>query len=277
MSEPLTLRSTLTLNDGRAIPRLGLGVFQSPRGEETRAAVLAALRAGYRHIDTARVYMNESDVGEAIRESGVPREEIWVTTKLWNDDHGYDAALAAFEASRKRLGLEYVDLYLLHWPVPRLRLESWRALETLRADGRARSIGVSNFMVRHLDELLAHAKTVPAVNQIELSPFLRQDDVVARCAKAGIALEAYSPLTKGARLDESHVVATAKKLGRSPAQVLIRWSLQKGFVVIPKSTREERIRENAAVFDFEIPAADMSALDGLDEGLHTGWDPTDAP
>lgn len=259
------------------MPRLGLGVFQAERGQETREAVRAALELGYRHIDTASVYGNEADVGAAIRESGIPRSELFVTTKLWNRDQGHDEALRAFDASLARLGLGHVDLYLIHWPVPRLRLDSWRALERLLDEGRCRAIGVSNFLVRHLGELLGEARVRPHVNQVELSPFNTRAELQAFCPAQGIVLEAYSPLTKGLRLGHPVVVDLARQHGKSPAQVLIRWSLQKGFVVIPKSSQRKRIAENAAVFDFALSAADMAALDGLDEGLTTGWDPESVP
>lgn len=273
----MNLSSTIRLTNGVEIPRIGLGVFQSARGEETRRAVSEALRLGYRHIDTARIYGNEADVGAAVRESGLPRQDVFVTTKLWNDDQGHDPALRAFDASLKRLGLEYIDLYLLHWPVPKKRLESWRALEQLLADGKVRAIGVSNFMVHHLDELLGQAKVPPAVNQIEVSPFLQQREVRAWCEQHGVAVEAYSPLTKGARLQHPVVASIAGRAQRSPAQVLLRWGLQRGLIVLPKSTHAERIRENAALFDFELSAAEMSELDALEEGLVTGWDPRSAP
>jgi len=267
----------LALNTGAEIPQVGLGVYQSPRGAGTRDAVLAALRAGYRHIDTARVYGNEQDVGAAVRASGIPREEIFVTTKLWNDDHGYDAARRAFDASVARLGLDYIDLYLIHWPVQGLRLESWRAFETLFAEKRARAIGVSNYLVPHLDELLAKATIVPAVNQIELSPFLQRRETTALCKQHGIVLEAYSPLTRGERLDHPVVVAIATEVARSPAQVLLRWGIQHGFVVLPKSVHERRIIENGNVFDIALDPAQMARLDALEENLATGWDPADAP
>lgn len=274
---PAAFAASLPLRTGTNIPRVGLGVFRAPRGEVTRAAVAAALALGYRHIDTARIYANEADVGAAIRDSGVPREEVFVTTKLWNDDQGTDTALRAFDASLARLGLDYVDLYLLHWPVPRRRLESWRALETLFADGRARAIGVSNFMVPHLRELIDAAAVPPAVNQIEISPFLQQRDVRAFCMRQNIVVEAYSPLTKGIRLGHPVVLSVAREAGRTPAQVLLRWGLQHGLVVLPKSTRPERIAENFALFDFELPAAAMARLDALEEGLSTGWDPRGQP
>jgi len=265
--------AALTLNNGRKIPQVGLGVWQTPRGEVTQSAVAAALRIGYRHVDTARIYGNERDVGIGVQQGGVPRGEIFVTTKLWNDDQGYDSALRAFDASLARLGLEYVDLYLLHWPVAGRRLDSWRALEKIHAEGRARAIGVSNFLSNHLDELIAGARVVPAVNQIEVSPFLQQRDTRAFCAQHGIVVEAYSPLTHGQRLGHPVVTKVAKRVGRTPAQVLLRWGVQHGMVVLPKSTRESRIRENAALFDFTLDADAMAVLDGCEEGLATGWDP----
>lgn len=274
---PMALSEVARLGSGVEIPRVGLGVFQAARGEETRGAVREALRLGYRHVDTARIYGNEQDVGAALKESGVPRAEVFVTTKLWNADQGYDAALRAFDASLARLGLQQLDLYLLHWPVPGKRLESWRALERLLEEKRVRAIGVSNFMVSHLEELLGRAKVVPAVNQIELSPFLQQREVRACCEQHGIAVEAYSPLTRGARLRHPVVVSVARHVARTPAQVLLRWGLQHGLIVLPKSTHANRIAENLALFDFELPAADMSQLDALEEGLVTGWDPRDQP
>jgi diketogulonate reductase-like aldo/keto reductase len=275
MSSTDVSRAALPLNTGASIPQLGLGVWQTPRGEATRHAVASALRLGYRHVDTARIYGNERDVGLGLHESGVPREQVFVTTKLWNDDQGFDSALRAFDASLGRLGLEYVDLYLLHWPVPGQRLESWRALERIHAEKRARAIGVSNFMPSHLEQLLARAHVVPAVNQIEVHPFLQHRETRALCAKRGIVVEAYSPLTHGRRLGHPTVKSVAERVGRSPAQVLIRWAIQHGMVVLPKSAREARIKENAAVFDFELDAAAMNALDACDEGLATGWDPRD--
>jgi diketogulonate reductase-like aldo/keto reductase len=267
----------LPLNNASTIPQLGLGVWQTPRGRTTRNAVSAALRVGYRHVDTARIYGNEADVGAAVRGSDVPRQEIFVTTKLWNDDQGYDSALRAFDESLKRLGLDYVDLYLIHWPVPSRRLDSWRALERIHGDARARAIGVSNYMRGHLEELLAKAKVVPAVNQIEVSPFLQQRDARAACAASGIVVEAYSPLTRGRRLDHPVVLGIAQRIERSPAQVLLRWGVQHGLVVLPKSANPERIAQNGAIFDFSLDAKSMAELDGLDEGLATGWDPRAQP
>jgi diketogulonate reductase-like aldo/keto reductase len=265
--------ATLALNTGARIPQVGLGVWQSARGESTLSAVGAALRLGYGHVDTARIYGNEAEVGEAVRSSGLPRGEIFVTTKLWNADQGFDPALRAFDASLERLGLEYVDLYLIHWPVAGQRLHSWRALERIFGEGRARAIGVSNFLVPHLEELLAHAKVVPAVDQIEVHPFLQHRDTRAFCGSHGIVVEAYSPLTHGERLRDATVTKVAKRVGRSNAQVLLRWGIQHGMVVLPKSVKEARIAENLAVFDFELDAEAMATLDALEEGASTGWDP----
>jgi len=295
----LTIETKLTLNDGHLIPQLGLGVWQSRAGATCEAAVLAALEAGYRHVDTAAMYGNEESVGVAIRSSGIPRENIFVTTKLWNSDHGNPER--ALDTSLRKLKMDYVDLYLIHYPV-RERRQSWRALEMLEAQGKARSIGVSNFTIRHLTELLAETKTVPAVNQVEFHPYLYQRDLLDFCAGKGIVVEAYSPLTKGAKLNDPKLVAIAKKYSqtgsqpaasRSPlpfvnklsrrsetkstAQILIRWALQRGLAVIPKSANRRRIFENADVFDFEITAADMQLLDRFNEELRTCWDPTNAP
>jgi diketogulonate reductase-like aldo/keto reductase len=277
MARSLTPDSTVTLRGGVEMPLLGLGVWQSPPGAETRGAVLAALRAGYRLVDTARAYRNEEDVGAAVRDSGLPRDAVFVTTKLWNSDHGYDATLRACDASIARLGLGPLDLYLVHWPVERLRHDTWRAMERLLADGKARAIGVSNYTVRHLDELLARAKVPPAVNQVELSPFLQQRELVAYCRAHEIQVEAYGPLVRAHRMDDPVVSRIARRHGRTPAQVLVRWCLEQEIVAIPKSVREERIRENADVFGFALDAEDLAALGALDEGYRTSWDPTDAP
>lgn len=262
----------LPLNTGAKIPQVGLGVWQSPRGSVTRDAVAAALRLGYGHVDTARIYGNERDVGEGVRASGVARSDVFVTTKLWNDDQGYDSALKAFDGSLERLGLDYVDLYLIHWPVAGKRLESWRALERLFEEKRARAIGVSNFLVPHLEELLGKAKVVPAVNQIEVHPFLQHRDTRAFCAARGIVVEAYSPLTHGQRIDDPVITAVARRVGRTNAQVLLRWGVQHGMVVLPKSVSETRIAENMKL-DFTLDSEAMAALDALEAGAPTGWDP----
>jgi diketogulonate reductase-like aldo/keto reductase len=273
----LTIDSRITLGDGNKMPVLGLGVWQAGAGKETRKAVTFALECGYRLIDTAKLYGNERDVGIAVRESGIPREDIFVTTKLWNSDHGFESALRAFDGSRRELGLEYVDLYLIHWPVPRLRQESWKAFLKLHEQGLIRSIGVSNYTIPHLEELLASSPLPPAVNQVEFHPFLYQRELLEYCKSHRIQLEAYSPLTRGQRLKHPLIKEIAAKYDKAPAQILIRWGLQHGLVEIPKSVRSERIRENAAVFDFEIKRTDMARLDALDERSHTAWNPDDLP
>jgi diketogulonate reductase-like aldo/keto reductase len=272
----MEITTRVRLNDGAEMPMFGLGVWQATP-EETRFAVGTALKEGYRLIDTAKLYRNEADVGAAVRESGLAREDVFVTTKLWNSDHGYEATRRAAAASAERLGLGPIDLYLIHYPVPGLRLESWRAMIDLRDEGLVTSIGVSNFTVRHLEELIAHSGVVPAVNQVEFHPFLYQKDLLAYCNAQGIRLQAYCPLTQGQRLDDPTVLAVAKRCGRTPAQVLIRWGLQHGVLEIPKSVKAHRLHENAQVFDWEIDAADMVLLDGLNEDLHTSWDPTGEP
>jgi diketogulonate reductase-like aldo/keto reductase len=275
----MDINTTVTLNNGVTIPILGLGVYQSPPGGMTKQAVLDALEAGYRHVDTARIYGNEKDVGRAVAESGIPREEIFVTTKLWNADQGYESTLDACEISLGKMDFDYVDLYLMHWPVEGRRLASWTAMEELMAKGKCRSIGISNFMVHHLEELLRQAHVVPAINQIEMSPYnyLQRKETVDLCQAAGIVIEAYSPLTKGRKLRDPRLVEMAAKYGKTAAQLLIRWALEKGFVVLPKSVNRERIVENADVFDFTISDADMTMLDEFNENLSTGWDPTHAP
>lgn len=264
----------MRMNTGSEIPDVGLGVYQSEPGDETRDAVVTALQHGYRHIDTARIYQNEADVGAALQASGVRRADVFITTKLWNSDQGYDGALRAFDASLERLGLEYVDLYLIHWPVAGKRKDSWRALESLYASRRARAVGVSNYLVPHLRELMTHATVPPAVNQIELSPFLQRRDTVALCKELGVVVEAYSPLTQGERLDHPVVRAVATETKHTPAQVLLRWGLDHGFVVLPKSVRRERIAENFAIFDFVLSQDQRSRLDDLEENLTMGWDPS---
>ncbi len=222
---------------------------------------------------TARIYGNEQDVGLAIRESGARREDIFVTTKLWNSDHGYDSTLRAFEESLRRLGLKYLDLYLIHWPET-LRQESWRAMIRLLKEGKCRAIGVSNYAIRHLEQLIVSSDIVPTVNQVEFHPFLYQKKLLEYCQSHGIQLEAYSPLTRGERLNDPKIVEIAKKQGQTPAQVLIRWALQHSLVAIPKSVRKERIFENSRVFDFVLSPDEMRVLDSLNEDFRTCWDPT---
>ena len=260
------IHTRITLNSGVGMPLFGLGTWAAT-GKAGRQAVLWALEAGYRLIDTATEYGNEREVGDAVRASGLPREEIFVTTKVWPSEFGYEKTLRAFEASRRRLGLEQVDLYLIHWPGDDLqaRGESWRALEALLADGHCRAIGVSNYSVRELGEILEGGRrsVIPAVNQVPYSPFRQQRELAEFCRTQGIRLEGYSPLTRGARLDDGTVRAVAKARGRTPAQVLIRWALQKEVVTIPKSVHKERILENADVFGFSLSREDMAALDAL--------------
>jgi len=265
---------TVTLNNGVTMPQLGFGVFQVP-DEETTAAVTTALEAGYRSIDTAAAYNNETGVGRALAASGIPRDELFVTTKLWNDDQGHDSALAAFDASLEKLGLDHVDLYLIHWPAPERDryLDTWRALERIHAEGRARAIGVSNFQPAHLQRLLDETGIVPAVNQIELHPRLQQAELRAFHARHGIATEAWSPLAQGALLGHETITALAERHGKTPAQIVLRWHLHLGNIVIPKSVTPERIRQNLDVFDFELSDDEIAQIGALDDGTRTGPDP----
>jgi len=276
-----TITSRVRLNQGPEIPWLGLGVFQTEPGPTTRNAVTYALEEGYRAIDTAAMYGNEADVGEAIRSSGIPRDEVFVTTKLWHTDHGYESALRAGRASAQRLGLGAIDLYLIHWPrakSPQDRLDSWRALTELHREGLFRAVGVSNYTVRHLEELLGHSDLVPAVNQVEFHPFVYDPELLGYCEAHGIRLEAWSPLTRARRLDDPTILTIATVHHRTPAQVLIRWGLEHGILEIPKSIHRERIRENAQVFDFSLRATEVAALDALRGGPRVGmWNPADIP
>jgi len=264
----LALESKIRLNNGVEIPVLGLGTSNAS-GEGAVNAVMCALEAGYRHIDTAKLYKNESEVGEGVRRSGVPRDEVFITTKLWNDDHGYDNALKAIDVSLRNLEMNYVDLYLVHWPVSGRRTETWRAMEKILKDGKARAIGVGNFTIRHLEELLPEAGIVPAVNQVEFTPYLYQKRLQDYCEARGIRIEAWAPLTRGLKLNDPRLVEVARRYEKTPAQVLIRWGLQKGTISIPKSARRERIIENSQVFDFSISSRDMERLDGFNENLRT--------
>ncbi|MCW2946097.1 MAG: putative oxidoreductase [Actinoallomurus sp.] len=271
----MTMVPTITLNNGARMPQLGFGVWQVS-DEEVTAAVGAALQAGYRSIDTAAAYGNEEGVGAAIASSGPARDELFVTTKLWNGDQGHDSTLRAFDASLAKLGLDYVDLYLIHWPLPAKNayVETWKALEKLHADGRARAIGVSNFQIAHLRRLLDETEVVPAVNQIELHPNLQQQALRDFHAEHGIATEAWSPLAKGgALLKDDTITALADRHGKSSAQIILRWHLQTGNVVIPKSVTPSRIRENIDVFDFELSDDDLAAIARLETATRTGPDP----
>jgi len=256
----------LEFNDGRSIPQVGLGVWRTPN-DVAVTAVRTALEAGYRHIDTAAIYENEQGVGEGIRSSGVPREEIFLTTKVWNEDQGYDSTLRALDASLKRLGTDYVDLYLIHWPSPRrgLYTDTWRALVKAREEGRARSIGVSNFEPEHLDRLISETGITPVLNQIELHPRFQQKRLREANAQRNILTESWSPLGQGKMLADPVIGRIASKHQRSPAQVIIRWHLDNGLIVIPKSVTPSRIVENFAVFDFTLDAEDMAAIADLDD------------
>jgi diketogulonate reductase-like aldo/keto reductase len=260
------------LTNGVEIPLLGLGTFKVPN-ELAYKVVLQALELGYRHFDTASYYGNEEGVGRAVRDSGVPREEVFVTTKLWNDDHGKKESLAAFDRSLKLLGLDHVDLYLIHWPRGERRLETWRSLERIYEEGRARAIGVSNYTISHLEETIGGSSVVPAVDQVEFSPYLYQKKLLSFCRSKGIVLEAFSPLTRGRKLPDPRLLALARSYGKTPAQMLIRWVLQKDMVVIPKTVHIDRLIENAQVFDFSISPSDEALMDLFDEGLHTTWNP----
>ncbi|KAH8554040.1 aldo/keto reductase [Umbelopsis sp. PMI_123] len=276
----LSLNTQVNLNNGRQIPAVGLGVYRAQPGESTQAAVLEALKLGYRHIDTAHIYQNETDVGAAIARSGIPREEIFVTTKLWDADQGFESAIKACEESLQKLGLDYIDLYLVHSPNPgpQRRKQTWDALQQLVAKDKVKSIGVSNYGIQHLKELLGSNPNIrPVVNQLEIHPWNTREELVNFCLEQNIQIEAYSPLTKGRKLNDADLLKIAAKYDKSPAQILIRWSLQHGYIVLPKSVTPERIASNVAVFDFDLSDSDMKTLDEKDEYLLTGWDPTVVP
>jgi diketogulonate reductase-like aldo/keto reductase len=263
----------VSLANGQTMPWIGLGVFRSPPGQTTYDTVRKAIEIGYRHIDTASIYQNESDVGRAIRDCGLPRHEIFLTSKLWNSEQGASSARRGFEHSLERLGLDYVDLYLLHWPVPRLRRESWQTLIEIYQSGRAKAIGVSNFMQHHLEDL-QDFPVQPLVNQIEFSPFLYQKELLEYCRDRHIQVQAYSPLTKGQRLQHPTILQLAQKYKKSSAQILLRWSLDREVVVLPKSNNPQRLMENLDLFSFQFTPEDTQILSRLNENLRTGWDPS---
>ncbi|MGW9124438.1 aldo/keto reductase [Paenibacillus chitinolyticus] len=271
------LQDTTTLHNGVKMPWLGLGVFKVEEGPELVEAVKSAIKNGYRSIDTAAVYGNEEGVGQGIREglaeTGLSREDLFVTSKVWNADQGYESTLQALEVSLRKLGLDYLDLYLIHWPVQGKYKDTWRALEAIYESGKARSIGVSNFHVHHLQDLLQDAKIKPMVDQVEFHPCLTQEELRAYCREQGIQFEAWSPLMQGELLDNEVLKAIAGRHGKSVAQIILRWDLQNGVVTIPKSTKEHRIIENASVFDFELTADDMSRISALNENRRVGPDP----
>ena len=265
----LTIDSKVRLNNGIEIPRLGLGVYQTPPGETTKRAVGYALEIGYRHIDTAELYGNEADVGSALHASSIKREDIFITTKVWNSNQGYDSTIRACQGSLRRLGLSYVDLYLIHWPVQGAGGNTWKAMTKLLKEAKVRAIGVSNYSIDDLKDILETSDIVPAVNQVEFHPFFHQKELHQFCNKNKIQLESYSPLTRGKRLNHSNLVRIGKKNGKTPAQVLIRWALQHGLVVIPKSAHPARIQENSEVYDFNLDTQDMDTLDSMNENFQT--------
>lgn len=268
----LNINSTQKLNNGVEIPLLGLGTWDL-RGRDAYKAVLWSLDLGYRLIDTASFYRNEKEVGEALKDTNIPREEIFLTTKVWNNEQGYNNTLNAFEKSLERLKVDYVDLYLIHWPISGLRNKTWKALEKIYEGGKTRAMGVSNFTIRHLKELFECSETIPTVNQIEFSPFLFQRELMDYCKSHKIVVEAYTPLTRGRKLDNRLVRALAQKHEKTPAQILIRWGLQHEIIEIPKSGSQQHLRENVDVFDFTLNSEEMSQLDELNEGFRLGNDP----
>lgn len=270
---PLTVDSTVTLENGVEMPRFGLGTYKSQPGAEVAHAVEAALRAGYRSVDTASLYANEEGVGEGLRASGVPREEVFLATKVWNTEQGYEGALDAIDRSLSKLGTDYVDLYLVHWPIQEHLGATWRAMEEVYDSGKARAIGVCNHLPHHLAELMRDATVAPMVDQVEFHPRLQQPSLQAFLAEHDIALEAWAPVMRGAVNDIPELVEIARAHGATPAQVSIRWILQMGYVVIPKSVHDDRIVENADVFDFELTDDEMEVIDTLDQGHRLGPDP----
>ncbi|TDF98863.1 aldo/keto reductase [Paenibacillus piri] len=266
------ISDTTTLHNGVQMPWLGLGVWKTKEGDEVIHAVKSAIGAGYRSIDTAAVYGNEEGVGIAIKQSGVPRDELFITTKVWNSDQGYDSTLKALEVSRKKLGLDIIDLYLIHWPVKGKYKETWRALEKLYKDGAVRAIGVSNFQTHHLKDVISESEIAPMVNQVEYHPLLSQQELRAFCSSNQIQLEAWSPLMQG-NLDNPLLSELAAKYGKSPAQIVLRWDLQNGVVTIPKSINEKRIRENCDVFDFTLSEDDIAKINSLNKNQRFGADP----
>ncbi len=269
----MDIRTRIPLNNGTSIPLLGFGVWQAKDGEETRRAVTWALETGYRHIDTAAAYGNEHSVGQAMRDSGIPREEIFLTTKLWNEDQRRHNQMKAFEDSLKRLGTDYVDLYLIHWPVAGVFVESWKVMEEIYKSGRAKAIGVSNFKIHHLETLLAQAEIVPAADQMEFNPLMQDNDLLAFCREKGIVFEAWSPLGVGSLTNDQTTAAIGSKYGKTGPQAILRWIIQKNIPVFPKSVHKERILQNADIFDFELSPEDMATIDAMNRNQRSGADP----
>jgi methylglyoxal/glyoxal reductase len=270
-----SIHDRAVLHNGVQMPWIGLGVYKAEDGDEVIQSIKWAIDAGYRSIDTASLYNNEAGVGRAIAESDVPREDLFITTKVWNTDQGYEEALSAFDASLERLGLDYVDLYLVHWPVPGKYKETWRALEKIYEDGRAKAIGVSNFKKHHLEDLIADAKIKPMVNQVEYHPRLTQEDLLTYCKQQGIQLEAWRPLLKGEIFEEPTLLELADKYNKTVAQIILRWDIQNGVVTIPKSVTKHRIEENIDIYNFKLTNEDMTRISALNQDKRNGADPDD--
>ncbi|WP_102349775.1 aldo/keto reductase [Bacillus sp. Marseille-P3661] len=267
------ISDTTTLHNGVKMPWLGLGVYKVEDGAEVQSSVMTAIELGYRSIDTAALYKNEEGVGQAVKNSGIPREELFITSKVWNDAQGYESTLEAFEESRKKLALDYLDLFLIHWPVKGKYIDTWRALEKLYNDGFIKAIGVSNFQVHHLKDLMTNSEIKPMVNQVEYHPRLTQKEVLSFCKENSIQTEAWGPLMRGKILDHPIIVELAEKYSKTPAQIVLRWDLEQGVVTIPKSVKRERIQENANIFDFKLSQEDVKRIDSLNKNERTGPDP----
>ena len=269
----ININSRLLLNNATTIPQLGFGVWQAEKGKQAEQAILWALQAGYRHFDTATAYGNEESVGNAIHKSGLKREDLFVTTKLWNQDMRDHKQAEAFKISLEKLNMDYVDLYLIHWPVAGVYKESWKVMEDIYKSGRAKAIGVSNFKKHHMEDLLSDCEIIPAVNQMEFNPLIQDNEILEFCRSKGIAFEAWSPLGCGNLIKDKEIAAIGKKYGKSGPQVILRWILQKGIIVFPKSVHKERIYENADIFDFELTKEDMSLFDSMNKNQRSGADP----
>lgn len=269
----MNINSTVLLDNGVEIPILGLGTYQSEKGKETQNAVRYALDLGYRHFDTAAIYGNESDIGIALKESKVDLNDVFITTKVWNTDQGYDSTLKALDTSLSKLGMDYVDLYLVHWPLPEKRLETWKAMIKIYEMGKARSIGISNYTERHIDELLKDSPIVPVINQFEITPYLYQKKLAEHCLNNRIQIEAYSPFAQGKKVNEPKLVTLAQKYNKTPGQMLVKWSLEHNFIVLPKSVTPSRLKENAEVFDFNITKEDLDYMDTWNEDFRVAWNP----